>query len=104
VVAVTIKAIDPLGRMTRQTLVVDPVPPDQLRVTVPGWHTLDEVQNGDDMGLEIVSAADLGLQVAFVFLQREPGFEQDQVVAISPQAGSQVPVGSLVTVSVNLLG
>jgi hypothetical protein len=103
-IAVTVKVIDPLGRMARGTVVVDPIPPEQQTVIVPAWPTLEQVLNGDDMGMDILSATELGLRVAFVYLQQIPGFAHNQVVAIAPPPGARVAVGSLVTVSVNLQG
>ncbi|WP_296713360.1 hypothetical protein [Rhodoblastus sp.] len=103
-IAVTVKMIDPLGGMARGTVVVDPIPPEQQTVIVPAWQTLEQVLNGDDMGMDILSATELGLRVAFIYLQQVPGFADNQVITIAPRPGARVVVGSLVTVSVNQQG
>jgi hypothetical protein len=51
-------------------------------VLIPDWRTLEEVYNGDDMGLDNPhSANSIGLLVDFYYLQDEPGFEHEEVVA-----------------------
>ena len=62
------------------------------------------MENGDDMGVAVRSAADLELLVDFVILQREPGFGHEDVVSIEPPAGTLVVKGSRVKVTLNLEG
>jgi hypothetical protein len=77
----------------------------RLGVRIPEWLTKEEVERGDEMGgMERPSAEELGLIVMFGILQREPGFEHEQVVSISPPAGTLVRPGSTVTVTINLEG
>jgi len=75
-----------------------------LGVVIPPWRTRTEVENGDDMGVAVRSAADLDLLVDFVILQREPGFGHEDVVSIEPPAGTLVVKGSRVKVTLNLEG
>ncbi len=84
---------------------------DQLRliellggVEVPAWRTKTEVDEGDDMGMDVFGAADLGLLVEFRFARQEPGFEDEQVISTEPPAGSLVLKGSTVVVHVNSEG
>ena len=55
-----------------------------LGVVVPDWHSLTEVNEGDEMGGALLSAAALGLAVEVVPLQREPGFAHEEVVRLEP--------------------
>lgn len=71
---------------------------------VPAWISRTEVEEGDDMGLVRPSAAELGLTVEYVALQREPGFGHEDVVRIDPPAGTLVPRGATVQVTINLQG
>lgn len=75
-----------------------------LAVTIPPWRNKEEVENGDDMGMSTQSAADLGLQVVYQILQREPSFDHEEVVSIDPPLGALVERGSTVTVTINLEG
>jgi hypothetical protein len=75
-----------------------------LGVVVPAWVTLEEVENGDDMGISRPSANELGLKTEIVALQREPGFGHGDVVSIDPIAGTFVARGTVVRVSVNFEG
>lgn len=75
-----------------------------LGVVVPNWQTKEEIEEGDDMGLVNLSASELGLNVVFSFIQRAPGFAHEQVISISPPAGSLVARGASVAVEINLEG
>jgi len=77
---------------------------DFLGAVIPPWRTKEEVENGDDMGIAVRSAADLNLVVEFIILQREPGFGHEDVVSIDPPAGTLVAKGSTVKVTLNLEG
>jgi hypothetical protein len=100
----TLKIIDPLGRIARKIISVGPLDPDQEWVTIPPWPDLEHVEHGDDMGIDILSAHDLGLRVHYEYTQQEPGYDHEQVVSISPPAGTVVAAGTIVTVTLNLLG
>lgn len=70
-------------------------------VTVPPWSTLEEVQHGDDMGVLYLSAKDLGLHVEYDFIQYGPdGYQQEEVVKITPPPGTILRRGSTVEVSI----
>jgi hypothetical protein len=71
---------------------------------VPAWQTKEEVENGDDMGLVTMSAAQLGLNVVYESVRQAAGFQHEDVVSISPSAGTLVQRGSTVTVVLNLEG
>jgi hypothetical protein len=73
-------------------------------VTVPAWINKEEVENGDDMGIVHPSAVELGILVAFEFVQQQPGFGHEDVVSIDPPAGTLIARGTTVTVTLNLLG
>ncbi len=73
-------------------------------VTIPAWINKEEVENGDDMGIVRPSAAELGILVIFEFTQQQPGFGQEDVVSIDPPAGTLIPRGRTVKVTLNLLG
>ncbi len=100
----TLKMIDPLGRIGGTRLAVPPLDPTLRQVTIPAWRTEEEVLQGDEMGINILSAEALGLRVSFEFAQREPGFAHGEVISISPPAGTVINAGSTVTVLVNLEG
>jgi beta-lactam-binding protein with PASTA domain len=71
---------------------------------VPKWLTKEEVENGDDMGVRVKSASELGLDVEYNVLQRDPRFRHGDVVSIEPPPGSVVSRGSTVLVTINLEG
>jgi len=73
-------------------------------VFVPAWRTKTEVEQGDDMGLVSPSAAQLGLVVEYEFDQRNPDFGHEDVISITPPAGTPVRPGTTVRVRVNLAG
>ncbi|MGF9909259.1 PASTA domain-containing protein [Brevibacillus porteri] len=69
--------------------------------TVPPWRTLEEVQNGDDMGALYQSAEDLGFHVEYDLIQYGPdGYQQKEVVKINPPPGTILRRGSTVEVSI----
>ena len=59
-------------------------------VTIPAWSNKDEVENGDEMGMNGLSAAELGIPVVFEFVRQQPGFGHDDVVSIDPPAGTLI--------------
>lgn len=73
-------------------------------VFVPQWRTKKEVEEGDDMGLVTPSAGELGLVVEYEFDQLNPGFGHEDVVSMTPPAGTPVRRGSTVKVRINLQG
>jgi hypothetical protein len=75
-----------------------------LGVRIPAWANKEEVENGDDMGMDRLSAAELGILVTFEFERLRPGFEHEQVISIDPPAGSLITRGSTVKVTLNLQG
>lgn len=103
-VRLTVKVVDPLGRIGRATADVPPLGPEVAMVQIPPWATKTEVLEGDDMGMAVFSAESLGLVVEFVYDQRAPGYDHEQVMSIAPPAGTTVPAGSTVVVTVNLEG
>jgi hypothetical protein len=76
----------------------------QQLVVVPGWRTLDEIRNGDDMGVLYQSAEALGLTVEYEYDQANPNFGHEDVISIVPDPGSVVPRGTTVHVRMNLQG
>ena len=70
---------------------------------VPAWRTKTEVEEGDDMGV-MSSAAQLGLVVDYQIDQQNPDFQHDDVISITPPAGTLVLSGSTVVVRINLEG
>lgn len=75
-----------------------------LGVVLPAWQSLTEVNEGDEMGIALPSAAASGLTVEVMALQRKPGFSHEEVVQIDPPAGTLVARGSTVRVQVNFEG
>jgi hypothetical protein len=73
-------------------------------VIVPPWRTRTEVEQGDDMGIWVQSAEELGLTVEYEIDQRNPAFGHEDVISTTPPAGSVVMRGSTVTVRMNLEG
>lgn len=73
-------------------------------VTVPAWRTKREVEEGDDMGLVSPSAAELGLVVEYEIDQRNPHFGHEDVISITPPAGTPVRPGTTIRVRINLEG
>ncbi len=73
-------------------------------VVIPAWRTKTEVEEGDDMGIASPSAEELGLVIEFQIDQRNPNFQHEDVISITPPAGTLVPRGSTVVVEVNLEG
>lgn len=75
-----------------------------MGVVVPAWRNREEVERGDDMGVVSPSATELELTVVFETVRRRPGFSHDDVVSITPPAGTLVKRGSTVTVVLNMEG
>lgn len=73
-------------------------------VVIPNWRTRTEIESGDDMGIVSPSAEELGLVVEFQIRQRDPNFQHEEVISISPQPGTLVARGSTVVVQINLEG
>ena len=103
-VHLTVKVVDPFGRIGRAEADVPPLGPDVAMVEIPPWATKTDVLEGDDMGMVVLSAESLGLVVEFVYDQRASGYDDGQVISIAPPAGTMVPAGSTVVVTVNLEG
>ena len=73
-------------------------------VAIPEWRTKTEVEEGDDMGVVSPSAEELGLVIEFQIDQRNPNFQHEDVISITPPAGTFVRRGSTVIVAINLEG
>lgn len=73
-------------------------------VAIPRWRTRTEVEQGDDMGIVNPSAGELGLIVQFEIDQQNPNFSHEDVISITPSAGTVVLRGTTVTVRINLQG
>lgn len=71
---------------------------------VPQWLTKEDVENGDDMGLRVKSASELGLEVEYVILQADPRYRHGEVVSIVPPPGTVVTRGFTIQVTINLEG
>jgi hypothetical protein len=71
---------------------------------IPNWRTKTEVESGDDMGIVSLSAEQLGLMVEYQIDQRNPNFQHEDVISITPPAGTLVSRGSTVIVQINLEG
>lgn len=73
-------------------------------VFIPPWRTKTEVEEGDDMGMFALPASELGLIVEYDIDQLNPAFGHEDVISITPPAGSVVLRGSTVRVLINLEG
>jgi hypothetical protein len=73
-------------------------------VVIPEWHTKTEIEEGDDLGLVSPSAGQLGLVIDFQIDQRNPNFQHEDVISITPPPGTLVRRGSTVVVMINLEG
>jgi|SRR5215213_739374 len=73
-------------------------------VVIPEWRTRTEVEEGDDMGLVSPSAEQLGLVIEFQIDQRNPNFQHEEVISITPPPGTLVRRGTTVVVQINLEG
>jgi hypothetical protein len=71
---------------------------------VPDWRTKEEVEEGDDMGLRVKPASELGFEVEYIVWQSEPGFSHGEVVSIDPPPGTVVSRGGTIRVTINLEG
>ena len=76
----------------------------QQLVVIPRWPNLDEILNGDDMGLVHQSAEALGLVIEYEYDQANPNYGHEEVISIQPDPGTVVPRGTTVRVRMNLLG
>jgi hypothetical protein len=76
----------------------------RFAAVIPDWPDLAEVNQGDEMGIVRPSAAQLGLLVNIVALQRQPGFDDQKVVSINPPAGTLQRLVDPVQVQVNFDG
>ncbi len=99
-----VKMIDPMSRIGVEFLDVPALETSQRFVIVPAWANKLEVDQGDDMGMTVFPANELGLIVVYDTARHEPGFDHEQVISLNPPAGSVVPAGTVVTVLLNLLG
>ena len=70
-------------------------------VAIPQWHNKTEVEKGDDLGISTPSADELGLAIEFRIDQRNPNFQHEEVISITPPAGTFVRRGSTVVVEIN---
>jgi hypothetical protein len=73
-------------------------------VVIPPWRTRTEVEQGDDMGMWVQSAQQLGLTVEYEIDQLNPNFGHEDVISITPPPGTVVMRGSTVRVRINLEG
>jgi hypothetical protein len=73
-------------------------------VVIPPWRTKTEVEQGDDMGVSTQSAEQLGLTVEYESDRLNPNFDHEDVISITPRAGTVVRRGSTVIVKINLEG
>lgn len=73
-------------------------------VVVPPWSSKTEIEEGDDMGMSVQSAEQLGLIVQFEIDQANPNFAHEEVISITPPPGTAVKRGSTVVVRMNLEG
>ena len=71
---------------------------------IPAWRTKTEVEQGDEMGMWAPSAEQLGLTVEYEIDQRNPNFGHEDVISITPPAGTAVMRGSTIVVRINLEG
>jgi len=73
-------------------------------VVIPRWRTKTEVEQGDDMGVSAPSAEQLGLVVEYEIEQLNPNYAHEEVISITPPAGTLVMRGTAVVVRINLQG
>lgn len=71
---------------------------------IPPWRTKKEVEEGDDMGMVSPPAEELGLVIEYEIDQRNPAFQHEEVISITPPPGTAVLRGSTVVVRINLEG
>ncbi len=71
-------------------------------LAIPEWHNRTEVEKGGDMKLNTLSVGELGLVIEFRIDQRNPNFQHEDVVSITPPAGTFVRRGGTVIVEINL--
>jgi hypothetical protein len=73
-------------------------------VVIPPWRTKTEIEQGDDMGILFQPAEQLGLVIQFEIDQLNPNFGHEDVISMTPPAGTVVMRGSTVVVRINLEG
>jgi hypothetical protein len=80
---------------------------------VPPWTTVEEVENGDDMALELLSAEQLGFRIQYTdrhgrrlqgIPPEDPEFIFRDVLSLRPEAGTMLRRGSEVVVKVDYDG
>jgi hypothetical protein len=80
---------------------------------VPPWTTVEEVENGDDMALDLLSAGQLGFRVQYTdrhgrrlqgIPPEDPEFIFRDVLSLRPEAGTMLRRGSEVVVKVDYDG
>jgi hypothetical protein len=76
---------------------------------IPPWRTKTAIEKGSNEeavggGAAILSAAELELTIDFQFERQKPGFAHEDVISLSPPAGTAVKKGSTVVATVNLEG
>lgn len=73
-------------------------------VVIPQWPNKTEILEGDDMGMVHESAEALGLIIEYEIDQRNPNYDHEEVISITPWPGTVVPRGTTVVVRINLEG
>src|SRR5439155_13039885 len=85
--SITVKMIDPLGRIGTTALDVPPldlVNPVPGQVVIPAWTTKTEVLQRDQMRLNVLRHTQLGLQDPFEFEQQPSRFGHAEEISIYP--------------------
>jgi hypothetical protein len=73
-------------------------------IRVPAWTTKREVEQGDSMGLDVLSAEELGITVEWGHVENEAGYDHEQVYRLTPAAGEYTKPDGKVKVTLNLQG
>ncbi|TRW86251.1 lytic transglycosylase domain-containing protein [Mycolicibacterium sp. 018/SC-01/001] len=76
----------------------------QMSAVVPAWANLEEINEGDDMGMVSPSATSLGLLVDISWDQNNPNFGDQQVESIDPAPGTLQRLVDPVRVTINSVG
>ena len=76
----------------------------QLSAIIPDWPNVEEINEGDDMGMVRPSAASLGLLVDISWDQNNPNFEDQQVESIDPAPGTLQRLVDPVKITINSVG
>ncbi|PJJ62305.1 PASTA domain-containing protein [Compostimonas suwonensis] len=71
-------------------------------VVIPNWPNRTEILEGDDMRLVNEPAEELGLTIEYHYEYRNPKYEHEEVISISPAPGTVVMRGITVVVRMNL--